>query len=58
MQKLKAQKYYMHNTPCVSRVSAHEHLNITCDFVPHGRLPVLQWPLEMRYMGAYLGVGA
>ena len=37
----------------VSRVSAHARLNVHRDFGPHGHLPI-----EMRYMGAYPGVGA
>ena len=54
----------------MSRVSAHGHLNVTRDFGPHGHLPGIKIPwvcmeaaivalaLEMRYMGAYPGVGA
>ena len=47
----------------------HGHLNITCDFGPHGCLPgilhpyvcieaAIDRPLEMRYMGAYPEFGA
>ncbi len=52
----------------MSRVSAHGCLKITRDFCPHGHLyleynshafvwKLLHLPLEIRYMGAYLGVG-
>ena len=62
----------MLNSACVhnagSRISAYGHLNITCDFGPHGRLPGIKNPhiyniieaatltyFEIGYMGTFPG---
>ena len=60
--------YHSYTITVVSRVSTHGRLNITRYFGLHGHLPGIKIPyvcmeaatatLEIRYMGAYPGVGA